>query len=176
MDVVQRGRTGRRVIGNSSYNIIPNGRWDSGRAWATSASNGAPAGRLTLTFGGSPVAAVGALINYAAGLGDLTSPSSCPGRKMAPRSVRTTSNTLMPISTPGGINVGSFSSASKARGRCVRLSGGQFGRGAGQSHLCTLGSRSRSRVDTLVSVGLLALAFAYGRGICRYSCAASTAV
>ncbi len=94
---------GGAVIGNSIYNIVPNGSWNSGRVGYVGLN--APSGTMTLTLT-SPVSEVGALLNYSAGLGpDVTIAAlAFDGSILESYDI----NTSAPISTPGGVNVGGF--------------------------------------------------------------------
>ncbi|HZZ79980.1 MAG TPA: hypothetical protein VFE62_15785, partial [Gemmataceae bacterium] len=94
---------GGAVIGNSVYNIVPNGSWNTGRVGYVGLN--APSGTMTLTLT-SPVSEVGALVNYSAGLGpDVTIAAlAFDGSILESYDL----NTSAPISTPGGVNVGGF--------------------------------------------------------------------
>ncbi len=94
---------GGATIGDSLYNIIPNGSWNSGRVGFVGLN--APTGTMLLEFA-QPVSAVGALLNYSAGLGPdvIISALASDGSVLESYDI----NTLAPISTPGMLNVGGF--------------------------------------------------------------------
>lgn len=95
---------GGATIGDSLYNIIPNGSWNSGRVGFVGLN--APTGTMLLKFNTQPVSAVGALLNYSAGLGPdvIISALASDGSVLESYDL----NTLAPINTPGGLNVGGF--------------------------------------------------------------------
>lgn len=142
---------GGATIGDSLYNIIPNGSWNSGRVGFVGLN--APTGTMLLEFA-QPVSAVGALLNYSAGLGPdvIISALASDGSVLESYDI----NTLAPISTPGMLNVGGFRGIVRST---ADIYGFQVANSAVVLDDLTIGPAvPEPRSVMLMSVGLLAVA------------------
>jgi hypothetical protein len=149
---------GGAVIGDSLYNIIPNGSWNSGRVGFVGLN--VTTGTMLLKFNGPPVGEVGAFLNYSAGSGPdvIISALASDGSVLESYDV----NTLAPISTPGMLNAGAFRGITRPT---ADIFGFQVANSAVVLDNLTFGASSPEPSSVMLfSVGLLALASAYRRG------------